>query len=545
MENSIITSKYLHKKFKKSAPTIITISTETQPQQQKTNYERIENDRLPDPSFNSYHKPSAIPTKISAIPERTDVPTNSNKIYSAFDPSTKNSVNNNYNSDKSYDQVASISTHSTPPRVPTISPQQSSIPPEYLKNQSQQSPQSQHSQQSQQSKQSQDISDNNGFILKWELSSSTTQQTQQTDTNTVTIRINDDVGYLPTQHPPAQGKYVCPYCNLPCAKPSVLQKHIRAHTNERPFPCVSCGFSFKTKSNLYKHCRSRSHANRAKDSPEVQEVVKEERVNENLQPKVKPYKPKFRHNSYELENIEDGSGKKEVKVDLKQNTDLLKQHINNLITKNQSILENNHKIPSKFVEHDEPLNLTARNRKRCMSETEHSQKSLIKELLLKNLTQEQSYVCQFCKISFKNIENFEIHRKKYCKVGENPTSKDIALVRSHSVNVASVLTQKYSRNNESPTKFMRTTLPLKSPGPYLGTTSLINDKPNQVFYENRNPTKIHHAAIIHQQVNQVSPATPVYKNKIEDFQISAPYLPSPKKHNPIKLFGGEVKITGR
>lgn len=51
------------------------------------------------------------------------------------------------------------------------------------------------------------------------------------------------------------GRYICPYCQLNCAKPSVLQKHIRAHTNERPYPCNLCGFAFKTKSNLYKHCR--------------------------------------------------------------------------------------------------------------------------------------------------------------------------------------------------------------------------------------------------------------------------------------------------
>ncbi|XP_026320269.1 zinc finger protein 40 isoform X2 [Hyposmocoma kahamanoa] len=56
------------------------------------------------------------------------------------------------------------------------------------------------------------------------------------------------------------GRYICPYCKLSCAKPSVLQKHIRAHTNERPYPCVPCGFAFKTKSNLYKHRRSRTHA---------------------------------------------------------------------------------------------------------------------------------------------------------------------------------------------------------------------------------------------------------------------------------------------
>ncbi|XP_054090619.1 pneumococcal serine-rich repeat protein isoform X2 [Zeugodacus cucurbitae] len=58
------------------------------------------------------------------------------------------------------------------------------------------------------------------------------------------------------------GRYVCPYCNLNCTKPSVLQKHIRAHTNERPYPCDICGIAFKTNSNYYKHCRSRSHAAR-------------------------------------------------------------------------------------------------------------------------------------------------------------------------------------------------------------------------------------------------------------------------------------------
>lgn len=49
------------------------------------------------------------------------------------------------------------------------------------------------------------------------------------------------------------GRYVCPFCQLVCTKPSVLEKHIRAHTNERPYPCNLCGFAFKTKSNLHKH----------------------------------------------------------------------------------------------------------------------------------------------------------------------------------------------------------------------------------------------------------------------------------------------------
>ncbi|XP_046891978.1 transcription factor HIVEP3 [Hypomesus transpacificus] len=59
--------------------------------------------------------------------------------------------------------------------------------------------------------------------------------------------------------PPKPGKYICTYCGRPCAKPSVLQKHIRSHTGERPYPCAPCGFSFKTKSNLYKHRKSHAH----------------------------------------------------------------------------------------------------------------------------------------------------------------------------------------------------------------------------------------------------------------------------------------------
>ena len=60
-------------------------------------------------------------------------------------------------------------------------------------------------------------------------------------------------------HPDTDRRNVCPYCNVICPKPSVLEKHIRTHTNERPYPCESCKFAFKTKSNLFKHRKSRSH----------------------------------------------------------------------------------------------------------------------------------------------------------------------------------------------------------------------------------------------------------------------------------------------
>uniref|UniRef100_A0A8C4W9Z9 Zinc finger protein 831 n=1 Tax=Gopherus evgoodei TaxID=1825980 RepID=A0A8C4W9Z9_9SAUR len=59
-------------------------------------------------------------------------------------------------------------------------------------------------------------------------------------------------------------KYICKHCGRDCLKPSVLEKHIRSHTGERPFPCTTCGIAFKTQSNLYKHRRTQTHVNNTK-----------------------------------------------------------------------------------------------------------------------------------------------------------------------------------------------------------------------------------------------------------------------------------------
>ncbi|KAJ6665712.1 hypothetical protein lerEdw1_002082 [Lerista edwardsae] len=60
------------------------------------------------------------------------------------------------------------------------------------------------------------------------------------------------------------GKYLCKHCGRDCLKPSVLEKHMRSHTGERPFPCTTCGIAFKTQSNLYKHRRTQTHVNNAR-----------------------------------------------------------------------------------------------------------------------------------------------------------------------------------------------------------------------------------------------------------------------------------------
>lgn len=56
-----------------------------------------------------------------------------------------------------------------------------------------------------------------------------------------------------------RGKYVCEECGIRCKKPSMLKKHIRTHTDLRPYSCRHCAFAFKTKGNLTKHMKSKAH----------------------------------------------------------------------------------------------------------------------------------------------------------------------------------------------------------------------------------------------------------------------------------------------
>ncbi|KAL3104172.1 hypothetical protein niasHS_002199 [Heterodera schachtii] len=63
-----------------------------------------------------------------------------------------------------------------------------------------------------------------------------------------------------------RGRYVCERCGIRCKKPSMLKKHLRSHTNIRPFACLTCNFSFKTKGNLTKHLVSKAHRRKVMDT---------------------------------------------------------------------------------------------------------------------------------------------------------------------------------------------------------------------------------------------------------------------------------------
>lgn len=241
-------------------------------------------------------------------------------------------------------------------------------------------------------------------------------------------------------------RHKCPYCKTVCTKPSALAKHLQIHSDERPFPCETCGFAFKTKSNLSKHCKSQSHTER---------LTKEEP--EETKPKI--YKPKFRTASIYTE-LEDDR--------LKESKSLMETELS----------------PQKLEEDScQPLNLSLASVKKCQdvfypvengqSELKGVYKLLLNQIIKCNGNKEQP-LCKMCGLKFNSQEDLFRH---VCDQSQNgvkiPDSKTVAM-------------------------------PLPSPGPLLGRTPLVEFHRPKESDVSAKPVVIHLSNFAPQQQEIVS-----------------------------------------
>lgn len=215
-------------------------------------------------------------------------------------------------------------------------------------------------------------------------------------------------------------RHKCPYCKTVCTKPSALAKHLQVHSDERPFPCETCGFAFKTKSNLSKHCKSQSHTERlAKEEPE--------------EAKPKIYKPKFRTASIYTKLEESNIPEDNFKL-VPETVQALpyKQEEDSSQPLNLSVVDSIKKCQEKMS----PVVVNGQ------TELKGVYKLLLNQIIKCNGNKEQPF-CEMCGLKFNCQEDLVRH---ICDRSPNgvkyPESKTVAM-------------------------------PLPSPGPLLGRTPLV------------------------------------------------------------------------
>lgn len=156
--------------------------------------------------------------------------------------------------------------------------------------------------------------------------------------------------------------------------------------------------------------------------------------------KNKPYKPRFHTTKSFYDSM---STDNQNTIEMTETRGLhsdLSIHINDVINKNNAIINSHDPLrkPERNFDKtviDEPLNLTNKPRKRCLSEVTEPviHTSLIKELLLKNLYADTNMQCPHCKMIFQTVTELELHKMRSCKACNKTGAR---YSRSSSVNVS-------------------------------------------------------------------------------------------------------------
>ncbi|XP_014215282.1 uncharacterized protein LOC106644347 [Copidosoma floridanum] len=315
--------------------------------------------------------------------------------------------------------------------------------------------------------------------------------------------------------------YTCPHCKLSCRKPSVLQKHMRAHTNERPFPCVLCGFAFKTKSNLFKHFKSRAHIskksgdlnkvshffNQASDDSDVSlpdtasngtsnlrpfSIVQPASLTQaenlsicspNISPRsslssspcssptsndveknntkiVKIYKPKFhvtRKNCVDIKDV----------LQIKQPQEYSSVYTESVVTDNQTIVDKPDSRVQELIE--------------CKKNSTLLKSTDIKSYYnTRNCT--EHFVCPDCNLDYGSLDSLKTHRhlncNKYLPFGLQVENLSQSSLASDCMNIKIYDETINKRNvfNEDGDCHPVNIQPMSSPGPLLGNTRLVDSQ---------------------------------------------------------------------
>lgn len=85
----------------------------------------------------------------------------------------------------------------------------------------------------------------NGKTVGSEITAASSSGQQRITTSNVLVggyESNEDYTYIRGR---GRGRYVCSECGIRCKKPSMLKKHIRTHTDVRPYTCTHCSFRYQ------------------------------------------------------------------------------------------------------------------------------------------------------------------------------------------------------------------------------------------------------------------------------------------------------------